>query len=67
MAYSPVRISELKDKGSTFFIELYVLELRSGISYVAACDEDIVFDDKTFIAIPFSRGEIGRASCRERV
>ena len=60
MAYSPVRISELKDKGSTFFIEVYVLELRSGISYVAACDEDIVFDDKTFIAIPFSRGDITR-------
>lgn len=54
----PVKMTEAKNKYTTFFIELYTLELRTGVSYVAACDEDIVFDGKIWTAIPFSRGDI---------
>lgn len=54
----PARMATMKDSYSTFFIELYELDLRTGVSYVAACDEDIVFKDRIYTAIPFSRGDI---------
>lgn len=57
----PVRIQEEKEKNETFFIELYVLKLRTGISYIAAADEDIIFNDNTYVAIPFERGEITKS------
>lgn len=61
MSYLPVDMTEAKDSVSSFFIELYVLQLRTGTSYIAACNEDIVFQGKTFIAIPIERDEISKS------
>lgn len=54
----PVKMNEAKDKYSTFFIELYTLELRGGITYIAACDENIYYKRRLYTAVPFSRGDI---------
>ena len=57
----PVSMSTMKDSGETFFIELYVLELRTGTSYIAATDENIVFNGITFLAVPFQRQSVVRS------
>lgn len=61
MAYIPVNMESAKNSGSTFFVELYVLDLKTGVSYIAACDQDIYFNDILFVAVPFSRGDIARS------
>ena len=40
----PVQMSVAKESGNPFFVELYVLELRNGITRIAACDEDIIYN-----------------------
>lgn len=57
----PVSLQQMKDKGETFFIELYEVALRTGMIYLAACDEDIEFDGHTYVAVPFERGEISKS------
>lgn len=54
----PVSMQEAKDSGNPFFIELYIINLRTGTMYLAACDENIVFNGQTFVGVPFQRGEI---------
>lgn len=60
--YAPVEMQKAKESQSPFFIELYILELRTGISYIAACDEDVEFNGNTFVAVPFSRDDITRSA-----
>ena len=57
----PVQMETAKESGNPFFIELYVLELRNGITRIAACDEDIVYNGEKYIAVPFKRGEITKS------
>lgn len=57
----PVTLQRMKDKGETFFIELYEIALRTGTIYLAACDEDIEFNGQTYTAVPFERGEISKS------
>lgn len=57
----PVKMSEMKDKDEAFFIELYAIKLRTGMTYIAACDEDIEYDGQKFIAIPFKRESLVRS------
>lgn len=54
----PVKMAEAKEAASNFFIELYQVELPSYTLYLAACDEDIVFNGKTYMGYPIKRGEI---------
>lgn len=61
MSNLPIQMSAAKNAGNTFFIELYILELRTGVSYIAACDEDIIACGKTWTAIPLSRGDISKS------
>ena len=56
----PVCMAQAKESKNPFFIELYILNLRTGISRLAACDEDIVFAGEKYMAVPFQRGDIGR-------
>ncbi len=58
----PVSMQEMKEKNETFFIELYIIKLRTGMTYIAACDEDIVYDGQKFIAIPFKREPVIRST-----
>ena len=60
--YAPVEMQKAKETQAPFFVELYVLELRTGVSYIAACDEDIEFNGNTYIAIPFTRDDITRSA-----
>lgn len=57
----PVQMEAAKESGNPFFIELYILELRNGITRIAACDEDIVYNGEKYIAVPFKRGEITKS------
>ena len=57
----PVEMQKAKDSGNPFFIELYALHLRDGVTRVAACDENIVYNGEEFIAVPFKRGEITKS------
>lgn len=54
----PVRMKEMKDSGETFFIELYVIHLRTDTLYIAATDENITFNGQTYVAVPFERQSI---------
>lgn len=58
---APVSLQQMKDKGETFFIELYEVTLRTGTIYLAACDEDIEFNGHTYVAVPFERGDISKS------
>ena len=58
MIILPVKMKEAKETGNPFFIELYILQLRDGAMRIAACDENIVFNNQEFTAVPFQRGEI---------
>lgn len=61
MTILPVSMAEMKEKNETFFIELYILELRTGTTYIAACDEDIEFAGNRYIAVPFERENVVRS------
>ena len=56
----PVCMAKAKESKNPFFIELYILNLRTGVTRLAACDENIVFAGETYLATPFQRGDIGR-------
>lgn len=58
MIILPVKMKEAKETGNPFFIELYILQLRDGVMRIAACDENILFNNQEFTAVPFQRGEI---------
>lgn len=55
-------MAEMKEKNDTFFIELYAIKLRTGMTYIAACDEDIEYNGQKFIAVPFKRESLVRSS-----
>ena len=54
-------MQEMKDSDETFFIELYVIELRTGTVRIAACDENIMFAGEEYMAVPFQRQNIVRS------
>lgn len=62
MSYIPVKMAEAKETNAPFFVEVYVLKLRTGTSYIAAADEDITIGDTVWTAIPFSRDDITRGT-----
>lgn len=57
----PVSMQKMKEKNETFFIELYAIKLRTGMTYIAACDEDIVYGGQKFLAVPFQREALIRS------
>lgn len=61
MIILPSKLSEAKDSDSIFTIELYQIHLRTGTTYIAACDEDISFAGQKYIAIPIQRDTITRS------
>ena len=56
----PVCMAKAKESNNPFFIELYILNLRTGVTRLAACDENITFAGETYLAVPVQRGDIGR-------
>lgn len=54
----PVSMAKAKESGNPFFIELYILQLRDGIMRIAACDENILYNNEEYTAVPFQRGEV---------
>lgn len=54
-------MAEMKEKADTFFIELYAIKLRTGMTYIAACDEDIEYNGQKFLAVPFRRESMVRS------
>lgn len=61
MVILPQKMSEMKDSDKTFFIELYIVKLKTGTIYLSATDTDITFRGQTYIAIPFQRETIDRS------
>lgn len=61
MIILPQKMSEMKDSDATFFIELYIINLKTGTIYLAATDTDITFAGQTYMAIPFQRETIDRS------
>jgi uncharacterized phage protein (TIGR02218 family) len=57
----PQKMSEMKDSDATFFIELYIVKLKTGTIYLAATDTDITFAGQTYMAIPFQRETIDKS------
>lgn len=62
MSYIPVKMTEAKETNAPFFIEVYILRLKTGVSYIAATDEDIEFGGIRWIAVPFSRDDITKST-----
>lgn len=58
MVILPVEMQKAKESNNPFFIELYVLNLRDGVMRIAACDENILYNNEEYTAVPFQRGEI---------
>lgn len=56
----PVHMAEMKESGTTFFIELYQIELPSYTLFLASSDEDITFNGQTYLGYPIKRGDITR-------
>lgn len=54
----PVSMAKSKESGNPFFIELYVLQLRDGVMRIAATDENILYNNEEYTAVPFQRGEV---------
>lgn len=54
----PVNVEEMRNSYSAFYIELYTLYLRTGVSYVAAATEDIFFNGNLYVSAPLARGDI---------
>lgn len=54
----PVHMSEMKESGTTFFIELYRIELPDRELLLASSDEDITFNGETYLGYPIKRGDI---------
>lgn len=61
MIILPQKMSKMKDSDATFFIELYIVKLKTGTIYLAATDTDITFAGQTYMAIPFQRETIDRS------
>lgn len=61
MIILPQKMSEMKDSDATFFIELYIVNLKTGTIYLAATDTDITFAGQTYMAIPFQRETIDKS------
>jgi len=57
----PVSMQKMKESNETFFIELYSIDMPSGIVNLAATDEDIVYNGITFTAVPFKRQSITKS------
>ncbi len=49
------------ESGNPFFIELYIISLRTTTLFLAACDEDITFNGQRYIAVPVKREELNRS------
>lgn len=54
----PVKIVEMKEQYEIFFVELYVLHLKTGDVYFVACDEEITFDGNLYFPQPIERGAV---------
>ena len=54
----PVSMAKAKESGNPFFIELYVLQLRDGVMRIAATDENILYNNEEYTAVPFKRGDV---------
>lgn len=54
----PVSMAKAKESGNPFFIELYILQLRDGVMRIAATDENILYNNEEYTAVPFQRGEV---------
>ncbi len=61
MLVLPAKLNEAKDSDSIFTIELYIIQLRTSTTYIAACDEDIVYNGQKYIAIPIQRETITKS------
>ena len=48
----PVEMAAMKEKSETFFIECYIIELRTDTIYLCACDEDIDIGEFAIIRSP---------------
>ena len=57
----PVSMRQAIESGKTFFIELYTIELRTGILRLAATDEDVVFNGQKYISVPIQRENITKS------
>lgn len=57
----PVSLAQMKDGDAVFVVELYILQLRTGVVRLAACDTDIRFAGDDYLALPLERGEIARS------
>jgi hypothetical protein len=53
-------MAEMKESGTTFFIELYRVELPDHTLLLASSDEDITFNGETYLGYPIKRGDITR-------
>ena len=58
MKILPISMAAAKEQSSSFFIELYVLHLKTGIIRICNCDEVITFGGCDYYPVPVQRGTI---------
>ena len=57
----PVSMKEKASSSETFFIEMYIVELRTGTMYLCATDVDIEYNGNRYIAVPFQRQSVTKS------
>ena len=58
MKILPVSMATAKEQYSSFFIEIYIIRLLTGVIRLCNCDEEIVFDGEIYSPVPIQRGTI---------
>ena len=61
MLILPVQMKEAVASGNPFFIELYVITLRTTTLFLAASDEDVTFAGQKYLAVPVKREELNKS------
>lgn len=51
----PAKLSEAKDSGSIFLVELYVFALKTGNLYLCSADQDVTYNGQLYKAVPMER------------
>lgn len=61
MMILPVSMKKEMESGNPFFIELYTIRLRTSVLRLCAADEDIVYNENKYFAVPIQREDIERS------
>ena len=61
MMILPVSMKKASEEGNPFFIDIYIIHLRTTTLRLCACDEDLYLNGEKYIAVPIQREDIEKS------